>query len=160
MLETIAKDEKKRSGNQKDAQIAARRSFSHATCINHGYILGWGKISTSRTFFFFFSFLWWPPRTGNVTIENRFQNWWISKTHSLLCAKHRDVEGCSAKHRGILLDANALNQIPKTRDVKNQWSVSRNSRELFVPEKPVVKLQSSCFEKLIFLTRGLRSLVA
>ena len=70
--------------------------------------------------------------------------------------------GACAKHRGILLDAHAcaLNQIPKTRDVKKQWSVSRNSRELFVPEKPVVKLQSSCFEKLIFLTRGLTSLVA
>ena len=28
--------------------------------------------------------------------------------------------------------------------------VSRKSRELFGPEKPVVKLQSACFEKLIF----------
>ena len=27
---------------------------------------------------------------------------------------------------------------------------SRKSRELFRPEKPVVKLQSACFEKLIF----------
>ena len=29
--------------------------------------------------------------------------------------------------------------------------VSRQSRELFGPEKLVVKLQSACFEKLIFL---------
>ena len=31
-----------------------------------------------------------------------------------------------------------------------KWRVSRKSRELFGPEKPVVKLQSPCFEKLIF----------
>ena len=32
-----------------------------------------------------------------------------------------------------------------------QGPVSRNSRELFGPEKLVVKLQSACLEKLIFL---------
>ena len=37
----------------------------------------------------------------------------------------------------------------------NKWGallgpVSRKSRERFGPEKPVVKLQSACFEKLIF----------
>ena len=32
-----------------------------------------------------------------------------------------------------------------------QGPVSRKSRELFGPEKLVVKLQSACFEKLIFL---------
>ena len=32
-----------------------------------------------------------------------------------------------------------------------QGPVSRNSRELFGPEKLAVKLQSACFEKLIFL---------
>ena len=31
-----------------------------------------------------------------------------------------------------------------------QGPVSRKFQELFRPEKPVVKLQSSCFEKLIF----------
>ena len=29
-----------------------------------------------------------------------------------------------------------------------QWSVSLESRDLFGAEKPVVKLQSTCFEKL------------
>ena len=33
---------------------------------------------------------------------------------------------------------------------KQQGPVSRKSRELFRPEKPVVKLQSTSFEKLIF----------
>ena len=46
-----------------------------------------------------------------------------------------------------------------TRAVLNQlgyWAnsglepVSRKSRELFRPEKPVAKLESNCFEKLIF----------
>ena len=32
----------------------------------------------------------------------------------------------------------------------DQGPVTRKSRELFEPEKPVVKLQSACFEKLIF----------
>ena len=32
-----------------------------------------------------------------------------------------------------------------------QGPVSRKSRELFGPEKLVVKLQSACFEKMIFL---------
>ena len=30
-------------------------------------------------------------------------------------------------------------------------AIARKSRELFGPEKPIVKLQSACFEKLIFL---------
>ena len=32
----------------------------------------------------------------------------------------------------------------------NEGPVSVKSRELFGPEKPVVKLQSACFEQLIF----------
>ena len=38
-----------------------------------------------------------------------------------------------------------------TRGISGQGLVSRKSRELFGPEKSVVKLQSTCFEKLIFL---------
>jgi len=104
-----------------------------------------------RVFFvlFFFSFLWWPPRTDDVPIENRLQNWWISKTHSL----HVLSIGV-LRRRSLLLDAHtcALNQIPRTRYVTHLGSVSRNSRELFVPEEPVVQLQSAFFERLIFLT--------
>lgn len=97
----------------------------------------------------FFSFLWWPPRIDDVPIENRLQNWWISKTHSL----HVLSIGV-LRRRSLLLDAHtcALNQIPRTRDVTHLGSVSRSSRELFVPEKPVVQLQSAFFERLIFLT--------
>ena len=39
----------------------------------------------------------------------------------------------------------------KSRNFSGQGPVSRKSRELFGPEKVVVKLQSACFEKLIFL---------
>ena len=43
---------------------------------------------------------------------------------------------------------------PKKKQTNKNWGlgpVSRTSRELFGPEKLVVKLQSACFEKLIFL---------
>ena len=33
---------------------------------------------------------------------------------------------------------------------EDQGPVSRKSQERFGPEKPVIKLQSACFEKLIF----------
>ena len=34
--------------------------------------------------------------------------------------------------------------------LRDMGPVSRKSRELFGPEKPVVKLQPACLEKLIF----------
>ena len=53
------------------------------------------------------------------------------------------------------------------RDFREMGPVSRTSRELFGPEKLVVKLQFARFEKVIFLhafnirkSRGLRSLKA
>ena len=43
--------------------------------------------------------------------------------------------------------------IPGPQSTFQTWGpVSRNSRELFGPEKPVIKLQSTYFEKLILLT--------
>ena len=92
-----------------------------------------------RFFFFFFHFYDDPLELTTYQQKTDFK---IGEYHS--CAKHMGVEA----------DAHtcALNQIPRTRDVTHLGSVSRNSRELFVPEKPVVQLQSAFFERLIFLT--------
>ena len=56
------------------------------------------------------------------------------------------VTGCPS----ILYDKKYRRIIPTFLSFSNQGSVSRKSRELFGPEKQVVKLQSACFEKLIF----------
>ena len=59
----------------------------------------------------------------------------------------------AAKHRYMFVsikESSLTASVPLNELITSQGPVSRKSRELFGPEKPVVKLQSSFLEKLIF----------
>ena len=72
----------------------------------------------------------------------------------MLCNHPLRIDREFAMHAGVSCRASAqwrfLGHRPLATD-GYQGPVSRKSRELFGPEKLVVKLQSPCFEKLIFL---------
>ena len=80
-------------------------------------------------------------------------SWFNLFSSNLLASLHISTRGClrvtAVPYLVFILIPSQQFQLPRI--FVPQGSVSRKSRELFGPERLVVKLQSACFEKLIFL---------
>ena len=79
-------------------------------------------------------------------------SWFNLFSYKLLASLHISTRGClratAVPHLVFKRIPSQQYQLPRI--FVHQGSVSRESQELFGPERQLIKLQSACFEKLIF----------
>ena len=78
-------------------------------------------------------------KSGNTSSEQKYVQ--------IETFKKKSEALCRASVHDVSIKSKSVDSPPG----QTQGPVSRKSRELFGPEKLVVKLQSACFEKMIFL---------
>ena len=96
----------------------------------------------------------WGQQTIIVIIlstEQSSRHWYQSQGAYLLCDQTAWDQPFRKQSTNILQNWECVRLLPKAVILPGQAPISRTSRELFGPEKLVVKLKSTRFEKMIFL---------